>query len=631
MESDERDFVPYEVTGLRGERMLVLAPHPDDEVIGCGGLLALHAQEKRVVRVIVVTDGAAGVADGKAAGVATRQSESIAALAELGAGAPRFLGLPDRGLVDRDEEMAITLRAELLDFRPDLVLAPSPAEIHPDHRAVAESFIRLVQRDAGIAAALAVCTVAFYEVGRPILPNALVDITAVADRKFAAIAAHTTQAAQRDYAGFARGLNQFRAMTLGTGVRYAEAYRTFSLQDLRTLPLAKLVAETIGAPEIAIERELLPVTVVVRTRNRIAWLQEAVASIRANRHPAKIVVVNDGGESPRDALASHDVFLVENQSPLGRSEAMNRGVEAAGSGYVAFLDDDDIFYPDHLETLARATAASAGEACYSDAVSAFMARGDDGAFHATKKLRLYESDFDRDLLLFDNFVPLPTLLVARDDYHTAGGFDPAFDLFEDWDFLIRLSRFRPLRRIPRITCEIRHFEGSNSIILDANRETFRAAKFRIWKKHRALLTDEALAAAFEIQKERAASSLRAQLVEAGRGSHLERDVARLERDKQTLIDRIGHDTGTIDALRNDLVRLSVERDAADSARAAAAGAVARLTEAVGALQTVVAQRDQSLDAYIREVARLNALLDTIYGSKTWKLHSLLHRPRGKRE
>lgn len=631
MEPDERTFVPYEASDLRGERLFVLAPHPDDEVIGCGGLVALHAQGDRSVRVVIVTDGAAGVAEGSQSAVATRQAESVAALAELGAGAPRFLGLPDRGLLDREEEIARAIRAELLDFRPDLVLVPSPAEIHPDHRAVAAAFVRLVQRDPEIAAALAVCAVAFYEVSRPILPNALVDITSVAERKFAAIAAHASQAAQRDYAGFARGLNQYRAMTLGPEVRFAEAYRTIPLPELRTRPLARVTAETIGAPEIAIERETLPITVVVRTQNRITWLQEAVASIRANRHPARIVVINDGGESPRDALASHDVSLIEHTTALGRSEAMNRGVAAAETAYVAFLDDDDIYYPDHLETLAHATAASAVEACYSDAVSAFMARGDDGGFRATKKLRLYESEFDRDLLLFDNYIPLPTILVARADYRDAGGFDPAFDLFEDWDFLIRLSRLRPLRRIPRITCEIRHFEGSSSLILDANREKFRAAKFQVWKKHRGLLTDEALAAAIDVQKERISTASRIRFEETGRASHLEKDVARLERDKRALMSRIGQDAGTIETLRADLLRLSQEKEGVERALGAAVASIEHLTPTVASLESVVAERNQTLDAYIREVARLNALLDTIYGSRTWKLHALLDRARGKRE
>ncbi len=66
----EAEAIPSEPAQLRGERLLVLAPHPDDEVIGCGGLVAQHLRERREVRVVVATDGAqAGAAE-------TREEES---------------------------------------------------------------------------------------------------------------------------------------------------------------------------------------------------------------------------------------------------------------------------------------------------------------------------------------------------------------------------------------------------------------------------------------------------------------------------------------------------------------------------------------------------------------------------
>ena len=75
MEYQEQELVPFTPAALRGERLLVIAPHPDDEAIGCGGLIALHGSEGRSVRVLVVTDGAEGSAD-----PATRENETIAGL-----------------------------------------------------------------------------------------------------------------------------------------------------------------------------------------------------------------------------------------------------------------------------------------------------------------------------------------------------------------------------------------------------------------------------------------------------------------------------------------------------------------------------------------------------------------------
>src|ERR1043166_8506651 len=55
--SPESEAIPYEALNFRGERMLVLAPHPDDEVIGCGGVVFQHLRDGRDVRVAVATDG----------------------------------------------------------------------------------------------------------------------------------------------------------------------------------------------------------------------------------------------------------------------------------------------------------------------------------------------------------------------------------------------------------------------------------------------------------------------------------------------------------------------------------------------------------------------------------------------
>src|SRR5688572_8634966 len=89
----EAEAIPYEPAALRGERLLVLAPHPDDEVIGCGGLLAQHLQERRSVRIVVATDGAAGGATQEREDETRRGLEVIGGDADL-----HFLGLPDRQL-----------------------------------------------------------------------------------------------------------------------------------------------------------------------------------------------------------------------------------------------------------------------------------------------------------------------------------------------------------------------------------------------------------------------------------------------------------------------------------------------------------------------------------------------------
>lgn len=622
----EAETIPYEPAPLRGERLLVLAPHPDDEVIGCGGLVALHLMERRAVRIVVATDGAA------AGETAAREEECRRGVARLGDGAEiEFLRFPDRAL---DDSASAAIRDRLLAFRPDLVLVPGPLEMHPDHLALSRLFCSLVQRDETLFADLAVTRVAFYEVGQPLRPNALVDISAVADAKYTAIAEHRSQLALRDYGAFARGLNAYRAMTLPPGTKYAEGYFVVELPALRTMPFSELRTRCGPPADVEVTREPLPVSVIVRTKDRPALLREALDSIVATHYPCEIVVIDDGGtaadvDAVAAAVAAPGMRVIHHPASRGRAAAGNAGVEAASNAFIAFLDDDDLFYPEHLATLATA-AASKQEGWYTDAVSAFHRPSESGGYEAHARLRLFATDFDRDLLLLDNYIPLPSLLLPRNSFLDAGGFDTAFDLFEDWDFLIRLSQRGPLLRIPKVTCEIRHFEGGSSVVLAAPEGStrFREAKLQVWRKHAALVDPDVIASVLERQKTRQAQSW-SQLVEArGLVAGTKREAARLEREKNELI---AAGAETQNAINGYALRVR-ELEATIAALAPMVGAYEQKTVELERVQREndrLRAAEQELARARVEVDRLNGLLAMIYRSKSWKLHTLLETLRGR--
>jgi LmbE family N-acetylglucosaminyl deacetylase len=171
--------------GLRasGTRVLIFAPHPDDEVLGAGGLIRRVVEGDGQVRIVFITSG-----DGFAAGVTRelhvphpgaddyrwyareREEEAVRSLATLGVGRDQivFLGFPDRGLcpirrlyqadrapyyrspfteADRPPsaeafvrgteydvaDLEHELRTLIVHFRPTLVLVPHWADTHPDH------------------------------------------------------------------------------------------------------------------------------------------------------------------------------------------------------------------------------------------------------------------------------------------------------------------------------------------------------------------------------------------------------------------------------------------------------------------------------------------------------------------
>lgn len=630
----EAEAIPYAPAELRGERLLVLAPHPDDEVIGCGGLIALHRRENRPVRVVIATDGA-GAGD-----VALREEESRRGIAKLGDGIEvEFLRFPDRNLGD---EAASAIREQLIAFRPDLIAVPSPVEIHPDHLALARIVIETIQRDETLFADLATTRMAFYEVSQPLQPNAIIDITSVADLKYAAIAEHASQLEMRDYLGYARGLNTYRTMTLPSEVKFAEAYWVIDLPSMRTIALSEL-RQRIGtsAAKAEVTRETLPISVIVRTKDRPALLAEAIASIRANDYPCEIVIVNDGGVAPDATLG--DVVINHEQS-RGRSEAANAAVRAAKNAFITFLDDDDLYYPEHLQTLANA-ARTSHAAWYSDAVSAFLRPGESGAYETHSRLRLFAQDFDRELLLLDNYIPLPTLLMRRDAYFDAGGFDPQFDLFEDWDFLIRLARRGDFLRVPRVTVEVRHFEGGSSVVLASPEGStrFRDAKLQVWTKHAALIDSNVFANVLEQQK-RKLLAMTSELVQArGESAGIRGDIARLEREKQLVLAQNGESVNLINGYALRVRELEGERNAYSAMGGAAQSRALQLEREIDTLrlhnEALVRENDglrrsnmethQELERTRVEVNRVHGILKLIFSSKTWKLHTLLEKLRGR--
>jgi GT2 family glycosyltransferase/LmbE family N-acetylglucosaminyl deacetylase len=485
----ERRLLPYETTRLEARRVLVLAPHADDETFGCGGTLADLVHDGARLDVLVVTDGAGNEPDAEARRLVgeRRLEETREALRRLGGGVARCEFLPDRGLARSGASLAAALEGELLAKRPDLVFVPSPVEVHPDHRAVAEAFLSLFAGDAGrrLVAALPEGTrAAFFEVSQAFRPNVLVDVSKTIALKESAVAAFVSQLDGHDYATFARGLGQYRRMSLPRSVTSAEGFFLVSLAELPGLDphrLARAIGPTLSAEELlatperrsdtpppadpaaaafAAEADASPlVSVVVRTKDRPELLAEALASIAAEEGlPLETVVVNDGGADVTGILARFPrlrLRLVELRPGRGRAGAANAGVEAATGRYVHFLDDDDLLIPGGLPALAA--AAREGEVVYGR-VEAFRWSGT-GEGRLRTPFRTFAEPFDETALLLENFIPMSAPLLPRQALLEAGGLDAAVERFEDWELFLRLSRTLRFRFVDVPVSEYRVFPG----------------------------------------------------------------------------------------------------------------------------------------------------------------------------
>jgi len=177
------------------ERVLVVAAHPDDEVIAVGGLLAFHGRRGDEVRVVHATAGDAGDPEGRHEDVAElRRAEIRVALAELGIDEPVGLGFADGQLEQHAGELTERLRGEFAAYAPELLYTFHGGEFHADHRTVARACC--AARDALPDS----CRVHLFGVNQVVAFGALYDYSDLVERKQAALACFESQLAYLDFA-----------------------------------------------------------------------------------------------------------------------------------------------------------------------------------------------------------------------------------------------------------------------------------------------------------------------------------------------------------------------------------------------------------------------------------------------
>ena len=194
---------------VRKRKILVFAPHPDDEAIACGGSIALHQRRGDEVTVAFLTHG-----DDSERAYEARNSCAI-----LGNTSSRFLGFDDGFL--RYCEQAIDRVVQTLEAeRPAIVYTPHAQEADLDHQntylVVAEALKKFYRGPKP--------TVLCYEVWTPLSePSYWKDISEVADIKREAILAHRSQVASIDFVSAALALNRYRGIMSRKG-EYCEAF-----------------------------------------------------------------------------------------------------------------------------------------------------------------------------------------------------------------------------------------------------------------------------------------------------------------------------------------------------------------------------------------------------------------------
>jgi glycosyltransferase involved in cell wall biosynthesis len=218
------------------------------------------------------------------------------------------------------------------------------------------------------------------------------------------------------------------------------------------------------------------VSVILPTFNRPLYLAQALESVVRQRYRnLQIIVINDGGSDVTGIVESFSdprVIFINRKQNRGKAFSLNEALARAEGKYIAYLDDDDIHYPNHIETLVEALEndGSCGVA-YTDLYKVFCRIAPDGKRTALSKIIQVSRDFDRFVMLYFNHVLHVSCMHHKDLLDKTGPYNENLTVLIDWDITRRLAFFTDFHHITQITGEYFYPESNSDRISHKQRKS----------------------------------------------------------------------------------------------------------------------------------------------------------------
>lgn len=230
-------------------KILVLSPHPDDDVFGCGGTIIKHIKNGDKVNILYFCDGSHGTKGGKRdlSLIKTRQQETKKSVQIMGVNNDNLVFWNNEDGKLTDNKTTVDKLSELIKkIKPQIIYLPSILDDNSDHRAVNKIFYKTFCVDSGQARMTGGdcfantrnddknLLIAMYEIWTPILPNRIINITNVVGIKKLSMSAHKSQLVCRDYNEAILAHNKYRA-TINNISGFAESFFVCSSKIYKTL------------------------------------------------------------------------------------------------------------------------------------------------------------------------------------------------------------------------------------------------------------------------------------------------------------------------------------------------------------------------------------------------------------
>jgi glycosyltransferase involved in cell wall biosynthesis len=201
------------------------------------------------------------------------------------------------------------------------------------------------------------------------------------------------------------------------------------------------------------------VTVLISTYNRPESLKEAIQSVVVQEMENwELLVMNDGGKDVRhvvEGFRDDRISYLHDEMNRGLAFRLNVGLKQARGDYIAYLGDDDLWYPCHLELLSRALDEDPEiGAVYSDLYGVqCVIDKETGRRYPLNKIIQASRDYNRDAMFCFNHTLHVSLMHRKGIALRAGGYDESIRVMIDWNLTRKLSFYTDFKHLSKLTGE----------------------------------------------------------------------------------------------------------------------------------------------------------------------------------
>ena len=234
--------------------------------------------------------------------------------------------------------------------------------------------------------------------------------------------------------------------------------------------------------------EIPAVSLIVPTFNRQPLLRRCLSSLAVQTTTdLEVIVVNDGGLDVSRVVADFedtlDITLITRAHNGGAAAAMNTGLRAARGRYAHFQADDDTIPPHHVRLLATAldNAAAAGTPAGLVYAPALMLEEDNSGTVIDTRV-VFRGAREPDELMWRNFIVGGTAMFDRELATSIGGMSTSFEVLEDWEFWLRMSKEADVHYVDIPTAEYRMRAGTSNVTTQA-RPRFYKSLLQLYDTH----------------------------------------------------------------------------------------------------------------------------------------------------